>query len=70
MRLAVRDDGGRLLAVADPPKRMPGRGAYLCAGPGPAGADPSCLERANHRGGLARALRARVAAGPELVESN
>ena len=70
VRLAVRDDGGRLLAVADLPKRMPGRGAYLCTGAGPAGTDPSCLERASRRGGLARALRARVSASPELVESS
>jgi len=65
----MHDDGGRLVAVADPDKRMPGRGAYLCKGPGPAGVNPPCLERANRRGGISRALRARVAAGPELVES-
>lgn len=70
VRLAARDDGGALVAVADPLKRMPGRGAYLCAGAGPAGADPACLEQASRRGGLARALRAPVSAGPELVESN
>jgi len=69
VRLALRDDDGRLLAVADPRKRLPGRGAYLCAGLGPAGANPSCLEAASRRGGLSRAFRARVSAGPELVES-
>ncbi|HTQ68560.1 MAG TPA: YlxR family protein [Solirubrobacteraceae bacterium] len=69
VRLAVRDDDGRAVAVADTHKRMPGRGAYLCAGPGPAGANPPCLERAGRRGSLARAFRARVSAGPELVES-
>ncbi|HUH80362.1 MAG TPA: YlxR family protein [Solirubrobacteraceae bacterium] len=69
VRLAVRDDGGRRVAVADPDKRMPGRGAYLCMGPGPAGVNPPCLERASRRGGLSRGLRTRVSAGPELVES-
>ncbi|MDT0301458.1 YlxR family protein [Streptomonospora wellingtoniae] len=37
-------------AVPDPPRRMPGRGAYLHA-------DPGCWESAKRRGGLARALR-------------
>ena len=46
VRLAVRDDGGGCWPSPTRAKRMPGRGAYLCAGPGPAGADPSCLERA------------------------
>jgi len=51
---------------------MPGRGAYLCrAGnlKGPALPERECLERALHRGGIARALRASVTLDPKIVES-
>jgi hypothetical protein len=48
---------------------MPGRGAYLCRAHGPGGVAGACLERAIRRGAIARALRARAAFDPELVES-
>ena len=55
----------RLLAVADPrASACPAAAPISVRAPAPAGADPSCLERASRRGGLARALRARVSARP------
>ena len=48
---------------------MPGRGAYLCRDGErelPAG---DCVARALRRGGIARALRAKVTLDPKLVES-
>jgi predicted RNA-binding protein YlxR (DUF448 family) len=79
LRIAVSDQrpasgGARAprIAVADRAGTLPGRGAYLCrAGDAHAGAvaDPSCLERATRRGGIARALRSAVTLDPKLVES-
>jgi predicted RNA-binding protein YlxR (DUF448 family) len=61
------------VAVADRDATMPGRGAYLCRAADPAiestFVDPVCLERATHRGGIARALRSAVTLDPKLVES-
>jgi predicted RNA-binding protein YlxR (DUF448 family) len=48
---------------------MPGRGAYLCLGAAPELPDGACLVRATSRGAIARALRAKVALDPKLVES-
>jgi predicted RNA-binding protein YlxR (DUF448 family) len=79
LRIAVADrepagDGkdARRNAIVDRDGTMPGRGAYLCRGvhPSPPTAvDRACLERAVHRGGIARALRASVTLDPKLVES-
>jgi hypothetical protein len=59
VRLAL-EPGGR--AVLDPAQRAPGRGAYVHR-------DDECLRRAVHRGGLARAFRARVGVAPQRLES-
>jgi predicted RNA-binding protein YlxR (DUF448 family) len=40
-------------AVPDPRRRLPGRGAYVCA-------EPACIERATARRAFARAFRAPV----------
>jgi predicted RNA-binding protein YlxR (DUF448 family) len=52
-------------AVIDAAGTMPGRGAYLCRGGGPGEPDVKCLELADRRGGIARALRVQA----KLVES-
>lgn len=60
------------LAVLDERAVMPGRGAYLCRAcdaHSPSRPHPDCLRRANHRGGIARALRSAVTLDHELVES-
>jgi uncharacterized protein len=49
VRFVLRDG----TAVEDPAQREPGRGAYVHD-------DPGCRERANRRGGFARAFRARL----------
>ncbi|HSZ06626.1 MAG TPA: YlxR family protein [Solirubrobacteraceae bacterium] len=71
LRLAADPDGERppRRVLLDPAGEMPGRGAYLCRGQGPALADPACLERATRRGGIARALRSPVTLDRKLVES-
>jgi predicted RNA-binding protein YlxR (DUF448 family) len=58
-------------AIADLDATMPGRGAYLCRDGDldASRADPACLARAVHSGGIARALRAAVSLDPKLVES-
>jgi len=48
---------------------MPGRGAYLCRGEQPELPAAECLERAQRRGAIARALRSAVTLDPKLVES-
>jgi predicted RNA-binding protein YlxR (DUF448 family) len=72
---AVRPgEGANAYAVADPPARMPGRGAYLCRdGTAPEPAE-QCLAQATRRGAIARALRRAIPGGlvlndSELVES-
>jgi predicted RNA-binding protein YlxR (DUF448 family) len=50
----------RRRAVLDPAMRLPGRGAYLCAGSEPGRPDAACLELARRRGGIARTLRCAV----------
>jgi predicted RNA-binding protein YlxR (DUF448 family) len=79
LRIAAVDRGAvgergraRRDAIVDRDGTMPGRGAYLCrAGnlKGPALPERECLERALHRGGIARALRASVTLDPKIVES-
>jgi predicted RNA-binding protein YlxR (DUF448 family) len=71
MRIALArgGDGPARLAVHDPDGRMPGRGAYLCRGPGAATPAQACLAQALRRGGIARALRTAVTVDPKLVES-
>jgi hypothetical protein len=71
--VATDGDGHSRRALIDQHGTMPGRGAYLCAREdsrrGPGLVDPACLSRAVGRGGIARALRARVTLDPKLVES-
>jgi predicted RNA-binding protein YlxR (DUF448 family) len=55
--------------VLDSAARMPGRGAYLCAGQTPGAPAADCLELARRRGGIARALRCAVTIDAELLES-
>jgi predicted RNA-binding protein YlxR (DUF448 family) len=75
VRLAVRieDRGRSRRAVIDPAGTLPGRGAYLCAGPGdtnaPTPPNPDCLQLAERRRGVARALRCPATLDPEIVES-
>jgi predicted RNA-binding protein YlxR (DUF448 family) len=75
VRLAVRaeDRGRSRRAVLDPAGSLPGRGAYLCAGPGDPNApilpNPDCLQLAERRRGIARALRCSVTLDTEIVES-
>jgi predicted RNA-binding protein YlxR (DUF448 family) len=66
MRIAVAA-GGR--AVHDRDATMPGRGAYLCRGSDPELPAADCLTLAMRRGGVPRALRAKVTLDPKLVES-
>jgi predicted RNA-binding protein YlxR (DUF448 family) len=72
VRIVLDDAGGaRARAVIDREAKMPGRGAYLCrAGEAPA-APPAaaCAALAGRNRGLARALRAPVGIGSELIES-
>ena len=56
-------------AIADPACTLPGRGAYLCRDRDRALPVSDCLARATRRGGIARALRAKVTLDPKLVES-
>ena len=71
LRIAVIRDGegrhGR--AMCDRTGTMPGRGAYLCRGEQPELPAAECLERAQRRGAIARALRSAVTLDPKLVES-
>jgi len=59
---AVADGSGPRAqrAVVDLDGRLPGRGAYLCRGARAGAPDPDCLQRAQRRGGIARALRRAV----------
>jgi predicted RNA-binding protein YlxR (DUF448 family) len=57
VRLAVADDA----IVADPARRLPGRGAYLCP-------DRGCLRQALRREALHRRLRVAAVAAAELEE--
>ena len=56
-------------AIADPACTLPGRGAYLCRDGERALPLSDCVARAVRRGGIARALRAKVTLDPKLVES-
>jgi predicted RNA-binding protein YlxR (DUF448 family) len=71
IRIAIARDGDspRARAVCDREKRMPGRGAYLCRDEQRELPKVECLERAIHRGAIARALRSAVSLDPKLVES-
>jgi len=71
LRIAVIRDGEsrRGRAVCDRAGTMPGRGAYLCRGEQPELPAAECLERAQRRGAIARALRSAVTLDPKLVES-
>jgi predicted RNA-binding protein YlxR (DUF448 family) len=64
VRIAAVPDGSGARrsqrAVLDPSGTLPGRGAYLCRGDGPGVPDPSCLQNALRRGGIARTLRRNV----------
>lgn len=69
MRLAVsRAAGVGATIVIDEAARMPGRGAYLCAGEG-SDPNPRCLALALRRSGPQRTLRSRASLDPKLVES-
>jgi predicted RNA-binding protein YlxR (DUF448 family) len=48
---------------------MPGRGAYLCRGEDPAQAARACLQRAERKGAIARALRRALPGGLVLEDS-
>jgi predicted RNA-binding protein YlxR (DUF448 family) len=61
--------GSSRRAVLDRAGTMPGRGAYICKGAAAGAPAADCLTLATRRGGIARALRARVTIDPELVES-
>ncbi|MDR3135793.1 MAG: YlxR family protein [Deltaproteobacteria bacterium] len=50
-RLALVPGPDRPIVVLDPDRRLPGRGAWLCAD------SPGCLDKAFSKGRLARALR-------------
>jgi predicted RNA-binding protein YlxR (DUF448 family) len=71
----VTPEGSRRAhAVADPLARRPGRGAYLCRAGESAQPAESCLEQAERRGAIARALRRALPGGlvldhSKLVES-
>ncbi len=71
IRIAIAGDGeaARARAVCDREKRMPGRGAYLCCAGQRELPVAECLQRAIHRGAIARALRSAVSLDPKLVES-
>jgi predicted RNA-binding protein YlxR (DUF448 family) len=56
-------------AVLDRDARLGGRGAYLCRAAADERPRSECLAAAMKRGGFARALRAKVALDPKLVES-
>ena len=59
--------------MIDPAGTLAGRGAYLCTGPAnpnaPTLPNPDCLQLAERRRGIARALRCTVTIDPEIVES-
>ena len=57
MRFAVADE----VIVADPTRRMPGRGAYVCP-------ERSCLGQALRRGALPHRLRVAADAAAGLEE--
>jgi uncharacterized protein len=70
MRLvAVRRREGAAIAVIDERGTMPGRGAYLCRAGHPSEPDGACLEQAQRRSAIGRALRCSVAVAPEGLES-
>ena len=48
--------------VADPRRRLPGRGGYVHR-------DPACVRLASSQGGFARAFRARLVPPAELVNA-
>jgi predicted RNA-binding protein YlxR (DUF448 family) len=48
---------------------MPGRGAYLCRAGDGARPDERCLQQAERRGAIARALRRSLAGGLVLNDS-
>jgi uncharacterized protein len=50
LRVVAAEEGGRLLAVPDPRRRLPGRGAWLHL-------DRGCLDLALRRRAFGRALR-------------
>jgi predicted RNA-binding protein YlxR (DUF448 family) len=55
--------------VLDSERRMPGRGAYLCADGEGAGPASECLATALHRNAIGRALRSTVSLDDKLVNS-
>ena len=61
--------GGPSLAVLDRDGRLGGRGAYLCRAATGDRPRAECLAAAMRRGAFARALSAKVALDPKLVES-
>lgn len=66
--LAAETPEGTRRAVIDGEGRMGGRGAYLCREQGALRPQPDCLAQAVRRGGIPRALRARVTFDAKLVE--
>jgi predicted RNA-binding protein YlxR (DUF448 family) len=67
---ASHSDPERLLIALDASGTLPGRGAYLCREDRRRDLpNRRCLERAQTRRGLNRALRVGVPIDPELVES-
>jgi predicted RNA-binding protein YlxR (DUF448 family) len=72
LRIAVARDGDRRSrrAVIDFAATLPGRGAYLCrAGIAETTPNAQCLQLAERRRGIARALRCPVTLDREPVES-
>jgi predicted RNA-binding protein YlxR (DUF448 family) len=72
LRIALAVESGRRRAIVDHDGTLPGRGAYLCRAAdvdSPTRAAGSCLQHANRRGAIARALRSAVTLDRELVES-
>jgi predicted RNA-binding protein YlxR (DUF448 family) len=70
--LAGEREGTRRRAVIDRDGTLPGRGAYLCRAQRPNAdtvVESACLQRANRRRAIPRALRSAVTLDVELVES-
>ena len=67
--LAGDDGAGSRRAVLDCDARLDGRGAYLCRAAEGGRPRTECLAAAIKRSAFARALRAKVALDPKLVES-
>jgi predicted RNA-binding protein YlxR (DUF448 family) len=67
--VVIAGDRGDVRATIDHTGAMPGRGAYLCRERPSGGPARSCLDLADRRGAIARALRSPAKIDRELVES-